>query len=939
MIFSFSRSEENLLKNPGFEEWDEKEQGPAGWGKGSYPKWIGKIELDKEIVFEGNYSLKHTPVEETNAYEFHQTIEVSSGDIFKCGIWIRKSQDFEGLTLLRIWFTDKDNKKIDIGTTSNEIRVFSSENREEWQELVQVVDVPEKAVKMNFWISTWGKLKGTLWIDKAEIKKIEKKSQLILSLYKFDFGTENSRVFSDFQKITKNDIYNEEKGYGWIEKSNLIEAERISTATKVVVPDSLTYDFIYVKSGGFRIKIPNGKYEVLIMAGDYGNLGYSYNPLGVKEGYYVSVSGKKVIETPALTEEEFKKKYYLKDYYTDYDPLEDPWERYVKSLFPVYKFEVEVINGILEMDMKNIPINMLTIYSEEKKGKIDEELKEMEKAQREEFPIKIYKREKIEKVIKFTDKEIKRGYVIYKRNYMNYIFPETIPDRSEITDEIKLFCSKNEYEPVTFGIYALEDIKNIRIKATDLKSEKGEIIPKENIDIKSVRYHWIVEYNSANLLPWLLQKWESIDIRGGYNKWIWVTVNVDKNTEEGIYKGKIVLETEKRPNYEINLIVRVLPIELPDVIKDKHFGFTVCTAPLDDLKAHNCHTHYYTSNLLGNNYNTVKMKEDGSLEIDFSIAEKFIEDYKKYFKDKEGIIFYAPNWEIGAITNRLTKENVSLVNIHNINEIKISDRWWEIYLGILKEIDNWMKEKDFPDVYIASGCSDGVSADIHIESCKKLRTIGVKIYSQDVCGWNNTEKILPYLDFMVVAPWWYNIPDTVNNFKKWGKKYGWSCQSFKSHLLSEVPNSTGIYRYTWGWWFLKTDADSIYKEFYQIFKGLPWNPFDTPAMSYEGGDHSSVTLPGPDGPVPTLFYEWIREGIDDARYIFLLQELIKKAKEKGDVDKAEKAEEFINKMFSKVDLEIIKNVGKSEDLWNLEDYDMNRWLIIREIMELKEIIK
>jgi len=39
--------------------------------------------------------------------------------------------------------------------------------------------------------------------------------------------------------------------------------------------------------------------------------------------------------------------------------------------------------------------------------------------------------------------------------------------------------------------------------------------------------------------------------------------------------------------------------------------------------------------------------------------------------------------------------------------------------------------------------------------------------------------------------------------------------------------------------------------------------------------------PAPDGPVPTCAWEGVREGIDDARYAFTLQELIKEAKASG----------------------------------------------------------
>ena len=54
------------------------------------------------------------------------------------------------------------------------------------------------------------------------------------------------------------------------------------------------------------------------------------------------------------------------------------------------------------------------------------------------------------------------------------VFPNTMPDKDEITREIKLFAAKGEYEPATLVIHALKDLKRVKVEVSDLFNKNGK---------------------------------------------------------------------------------------------------------------------------------------------------------------------------------------------------------------------------------------------------------------------------------------------------------------------------------------------------------------------------------------------------------------------------------------------------------------------------------
>jgi hypothetical protein len=59
-----------------------------------------------------------------------------------------------------------------------------------------------------------------------------------------------------------------------------------------------------------------------------------------------------------------------------------------------------------------------------------------------------------------------------------------------------------------------------------------------------------------------------------------------------------------------------------------------------------------------------------------------------------------------------------------------------------------------------------------------------------------------------------------------------------------------------------------------------------------------VIFPGVDGPTPTIYWEFFREGVDDCRYVTTLQQHIRQAKERGAIEVAQQAQRVLEPLLA-----------------------------------------
>lgn len=93
----------------------------------------------------------------------------------------------------------------------------------------------------------------------------------------------------------------------------------------------------------------------------------------------------------------------------------------------------------------------------------------------------------------------------------------------------------------------------------------------------------------------------------------------------------------------------------------------------------------------------------------------------------------------------------------------------------------------------------------------------------------------------------------------------------------------------------------------------------------------------PDGtPMPVAMWEAYREGYDDYRYVFTLEQLIAEAKRSLKATAQRAAVEAERELQSVWNAIRVQPKYKYDALWSPAEFDVYRWLVARQILNLLE---
>ncbi|HPP12994.1 MAG TPA: hypothetical protein PKW42_09715, partial [bacterium] len=206
------------------------------------------------------------------------------------------------------------------------------------------------------------------------------------------------------------------------------------------------------------------------------------------------------------------------------------------------------------------------------------------------------------------------GMLIYTvnptSNPAEWVLPGTVLVPGEISNNLKITACPGEYEPGSFVVRAISDMKGLEIQPGELVGSGGKI-PSSAVDIKVVKC-WYQDEDGRRLVPELLLNDDSlvkvdeeakisrikfkvgeetkylcyedaewadftkgkikvandagrllpVDIPAGTSKQFWVTVRVPEEARAGTYQGKLCLISGGKSLAEMNLSLQVLPFKL-----------------------------------------------------------------------------------------------------------------------------------------------------------------------------------------------------------------------------------------------------------------------------------------------------------------------------------------------------------------------------------------
>jgi hypothetical protein len=750
-------------------------------------------------------------------------------------------------------------------------------------------------------VEIWGHETDTQIIKSAPAKAPVKINATPRNYRAFDFGPADAPVYDDFTGVDDTVVYSKKRGYGWIPFANgkpLVESSY--GAGSAAVPgllerdrgkelqgvSDLYRDFCGAQAAyntqvqqQFAVDLTDGNYLVYLTSGDlvYGHQGVF--PMTV------TAEGKRVISSV----------------------------EYGLDLIATARFETKVTDGQLNLDFSsdekdaakaNWNVSGLLIFPANDAAQksaaiktIDDLNADIAATKKAAFEANFTRIDHVEtnKLFPLTAEQNQRGYLLFVRDWMKMIYPNSVPLKSEVDDTtINAAAAPGQYEPASVGVYPLKSTFDADVKVSDLVSDDQHKIGKENILIRLTGFlpermkdetrtvgddtYYLSATSSAQTymekVPKVLLPYDGkMNVDG--TQQIWLTFHVPSDAKPGKYKGKMTFTPQGHPAQTLNIVFTVYSFQLQksDRVEGVYWndGSGMLypqneKKQLADMARHGIKTVVIS-------YTIPEFVDDnGQLKLTFDALDSLVSDIQS-----AGLTGPLPIFTSTAVSHlksflvqhpdvKLSLDDAYKLYVAQTLQHSQEKHWPQILFYPVDEIGNSQKARD---------------EFKHLGSL--IREVpGAKIYVT-ANNYAAGEELAPYIDYQVV-----NIPlskEQEQNILKDSKvywRYG-NGYNFNPRISRTVS----------GFGFWRLPATAMFYWHYQYVTGDPYNPLDG-----KGRDHI-LSYPSPSGPVNSIDFESVQQGIYDLNYIATMQEWMTKAqREKKATDIVQQGQAILNEINS-----------------------------------------
>lgn len=490
-----------------------------------------------------------------------------------------------------------------------------------------------------------------------------------------------------------------------------------------------------------------------------------------------------------------------------------------------------------------------------------------------------------------TDEEQARGYVTFSKNYLEMVYPGTCPTRAEVSDTLEISSASDAFEIATFSVRPLRDLENVQVTASDLTSE-FLAIDAENIEVRSVRCmpNRIWAKNEYIVTPTLLELRDQLNIAKDTTQRFWITVYVPPETPAGDYNGGITIRPQNGTAQTLAIRLSVVPVRLrtPPVRQGMYSNLVILQRDMTKMKA-------LPEDQLHRQLLDMKVHGMDTIFISFGPTLTSTKDATGIHFDMSPIKPFARLCQQVGIThviwNFWTDEFIPKYNPHN-----------EAFGTMVKAfVDDW-RDRGWPKLIASAG--DEADANGTLEKSMKAATEirnavpDIEIFTTVVFP-ENSEIFEPIVDIRAFSSY---ADETITVNTQNAKRNCWMYSGTSEYGRNGIGDR--MYR---GIWAAKLELEGV----------LDWT-YWRPSLDYEQpfndlvdigsvrANFSCWVFPTSTGPLPTTGWESMREGIEDLKYIYTLQELIKERRESNVTDDklAAEAEAVLQKLFDEVDTSV-----------------------------------
>ncbi len=427
-----------------------------------------------------------------------------------------------------------------------------------------------------------------------------------------------------------------------------------------------------------------------------------------------------------------------------------------------------------------------------------------------------------------------KGYVVFNYSTLKNLPPSHVPTPGDVAKQVSCTLAGDEYEPVQIGVHALADgLTNIRVTVvSDL-----EVAVYHRID-PGIKQQVASEPGATVLMrvpsEVYLQRGEVVgELAKGESINFWLLFRADAETSPGVHQGKIRIKPDGRAATELDLAVRVRPFQLAE----PRAVFAV----------------YFREDMLP--------KRFGSWELEDQVALAFYRDMAAH--GQNSVTFYGGGdyrTELPPLNSRMVEKSLALAKKAGLTRPRI------------------------PVVTVASMVGDDISRTQQKAAVAWLGKEGRRLGWPEIVLFGRDEGMYPALRFRKIFTPLRPLPIRVSadmSHISPAYAYGdfldvWTVHDglLTPELQAEAKRmGAEVWSYSYRIW--RQSFSPITQRYYVGLHTWAHRIEGNWLWAYSHGPHSQVWWkPDSHEPMPHTGWEGRREGVDDYRYLQMVEDLV-----------------------------------------------------------------
>ncbi|MDP2984617.1 MAG: DUF6067 family protein [Candidatus Latescibacter sp.] len=526
-----------------------------------------------------------------------------------------------------------------------------------------------------------------------------------------------------------------------------------------------------------------------------------------------------------------------------------------------------------------------------------------------------------------TPQEKKQGFMLFQRLYMEPVYANTKPLAGERLRSLVAFAAPGEFEPLTLGVYPVRPLKNLRIIVSPLKSASAEI-PASAVETRlvtcwNIRYPGYSSTDTWRHTPELLEKvTEHSSPSGECQRW-WLKIHVPENARPGLYRGTVtVFDDGCEKAVAVPLLLRVLGFKLE---KDPNKHFTAYYYDMYSVvpNSRSKDNPEWLEKAMANEYRTMVEYGFDMLPTGYLRAD---ENGRAILRHPEmiGQMMQAgmkgpyPVTADAVVKQLYNKMSDGTVGAHWAISKMPPDEFYTRLTEVVKAFEKERKANGWPEFIYCPVDEVHVSArTFGMKVYAAMKAAGVRTYITKDPKSPDAADYAPSVDIWCSQPYSTPYEKVVSS-----QKYEYWC--YPNHVAGEVKNPRVMCRggrMTYGYGFWRSGYSTL----------IPWHwrwqsgpdPFDYLKGNTTSGCGQRIDDDGT--VIPTAYWECFREGYDDARYIYTLENTI--VRREGSTDPACRkltleGRKLLQGIWSSIR---VQEKYMDDGLWASGDFDAWRW--------------